>query len=334
MPEQSRAGRAPRGGAPRVTMLVSVVFLLVALAAVASALFGGWGAWSGIAGSTGAQWQIRPLWLASAVASGGAALWISGAIWGAMFRASGGRSGIREAAAMWLGSNLGRYLPGKIWQVTGLVGFVRARGDSGAGALATLLVFQALMLASGAGIAVAALGAGAFEGVGAWPVVLGGLGVAAALTPPVLRLVVRLGGRLLREPGEIEEVPLRGSLLIRAAAGSLLVWLLHGFGFWALLEGLVADNPVGPVVACGVFSASYVIGYLAVIAPGGIVVREGAMASLLGVVSTISLGPAAALALAARLWTTVAELAAFGVGLALARWVGGRSEPQRERGSL
>ena len=114
-------------------MLASIAFLLVALAAVASALSGSWGAWLEMAGSEGAKWRVRPLWLTGAVASGTAALWISGATWGSMFRATGGRTRLPEAAAVWLGSNLGRYLPGKIWQVTGLVGYVRAHGDSGVG---------------------------------------------------------------------------------------------------------------------------------------------------------------------------------------------------------
>ena len=310
-------------------MLASIAFLLVAFAAVASALSGSWGAWLEMAGSEDARWRVRPLWLTGAVASGTAALWISGAIWGSMFRASGGRTRLPEAAAAWLGSNLGRYLPGKIWQVTGLVGYVRARGDSGAGALATVLLFQAVMLATGSGVGLAALGAGAFEGVGPWPIVLGGLGVAAALTPALLRRIVRIGHRFLREPGEPGQVSLGASLLIRAVAGSLLVWSLHGLGFWALLQGLVAENPIDPLVACGVFSASYVVGYVAVIAPGGMIVREGAMTSLLSVAASVALGPAAALALAARLWATVAELIALGAGLALVRIVRNASQPGR-----
>ena len=328
MPDRE-AGRKPGRLPPRFAILASIAFLLVALAAVASALSGGWGAWSEIVGSGAATWRVRPLWLAAAVVSGAAALWVSGAIWGGVFRSSGGQTGLPEAAAIWIGSNLGRYLPGKIWQVTGLVGYVRAQGDSGAGALATLMLFQGVMLATGAGIGVATLGAGAFEGIGLWPVLLGGLCVAGAMTPPVLQLVVKLGHRLLREPGEPAQVSLSGSVLVRTVSGGLLVWILHGLGFWALLEGLVAENPVSPIVATGVFTASYILGYLAVIAPGGMVVREGAMTSLLSMSAAVLLGPAAALALAARVWATVAELVAFGVGLGVARSARNASELRR-----
>ena len=317
--DEEAAGRPRRPGRSRVAMVATGVFLLVSLVAVALALSRTWAAWPGVAESTRANWHLRPAWLVCGVVSSAAALWVSGGLWGALFRSSGGRTGIPEAAAAWLGSNLGRYVPGKIWQVTGLVGYVRTRGDSGAGALATLLVFQSVMLAAGTGLGLATLGTRAFQGFGPWPIVLGALGLAVALAPPTLRFVVRLGQRLLREPGDPGPVSIRGKVLARTAVGGLIVWVLQGLGFWALLQGLVAENPVDPIVACGVFSTSYVVGYVAVIAPGGLIVREGAIVSLLSVVASISLGPAAALALAARLWATAAELLAFGAGLAIAR---------------
>ena len=328
MPERNRARAAPGRAPPRIVVLASLAFLFLALVTVSLALSGSWAAWSEMGGSGVATWRVRPLWLALAVLCGATALGTSGAIWGLLFRSSGGRTGMPEASAVWLGSNLGRYLPGKIWQVAGLVGYVRARGDSGSGALATALLFQAIMLVTGSGIGLAVLGERMFESVGPWAIAGGGLAVAAALTPWVLRGIVRTGHRLLREPGEPAHVSLGVSLLVRVVVGSLFVWSLHGLGFWALLEGLVAVNTVGPWMATGVFAASYIVGYLAVIAPGGMIVREGAMTSLLSVAGAIALGPAAALALAARLWATTAELAAFGLALSLARVARMRERPK------
>ncbi|WP_419948679.1 hypothetical protein [Candidatus Palauibacter sp.] len=329
MPDRNRLGDTSVRAPSRIVALASIAFLVLALSAVIMALSGNWGAWSEMAGAGVADWRVRPLWLVLAVLSGATALWTSGAIWGLLFRSSGGQTGMPEAAAVWLGSNLGRYLPGKVWQMAGLVGYVRARGDSGSGALATALLFQAIMLVTGSGIGLAVLGSRVFEGVGLWAIGAGGLAVAAALTPWLLRRIVRTGHRLLREPGEPAHVSLGGSLLIYAAVGSLFVWSLHGLGFWALLEGLVEENSVGPLMATGVFTASYIVGYLAVIAPGGMIVREGAMASLLSVAGSMALGPAAAVALAARLWATAAELAAFGLALSLARVARMREQPKR-----
>ncbi|WP_419947532.1 lysylphosphatidylglycerol synthase domain-containing protein [Candidatus Palauibacter sp.] len=314
-----RAGATP---GRRWVALGTAVFLLAALAAVGLALSGSWAAWGDFETAGTSRWRVRPLWLTVAVACEVVALCASGAVWAWMFRAAGGRAGIPEAAAAWLGSNLGRYLPGKIWQVAGLVAYMRGRGDSGATAFATLMAFQAAIVVTGVAVALGALGAGAFEVVGRWPLIAGGVALAAALAPPVLRFVVRLGRRVLRETAERGDVELDGGTLCRAVAGSLLIWVLHGLGFLALLEGLVLENTVGFAMALGIFAGSYVVGYLALVAPGGLIVREGAIVGLLAAATTIPAGPAAALALAARLWTTVAELASFGLALVLLRSVG------------
>ena len=67
----------------------------------------------------------------------------------------------------------------------------------------------------------------------------------------------------------------------------------------------------GPVVLAGVFAAGYVVGYLALIAPGGIVIREGAIAGLLAALTPMSLGVAAALAAMTRIWIVLSELLAI-----------------------
>ncbi|MXX78489.1 MAG: UPF0104 family protein [Gemmatimonadales bacterium] len=314
-----RAGATP---GRRWVALGSAGFLLAALTAGGLALSGGWAAWGDVDASRLSGWRVRPLWLAVAVGCEVGALCASGAVWAWMFRAAGGRAGLPEAAAAWLGSNLGRYLPGKIWQVAGLVAWIRGRGDSGATAFATLIAFQAAIVITGLAVALTALGAGAFEGVARWPLIAGGIALAAALAPPVLRFVVRLGRRVLRETPERRDVELDGGTLCRAVAGSLLIWPLHGLGFLALIEGLVLGNTVGFGTALGTFAGSYVVGYLALVAPGGLVVREGAIVGLLTAATIIPAGPAAALALAARLWTTVAELASFGLALVVLRSVG------------
>ncbi|MDX1578523.1 MAG: lysylphosphatidylglycerol synthase domain-containing protein [Gemmatimonadota bacterium] len=290
------------------------LFLLVALAAVAIALRGDWAAWSGLEEETrGYVWDLSVLPLLAALAAGVTALLVSGVVWVWLFRAAGGRTGGAEAVAAWLGSNLGRYLPGKVWQLTSLAAWIRTRGDSGATALAVSLALQAAVLVAAAAVAAVTLGTRAFAGTD--PRVVGAaLAVAAlALSPPVLRRAIRWGRRVLRERGEADIGGLDTARLMGAGLCALLLWTLYGLGFWALIHGLVSGGPVRLATATGIFAAGYLIGYLVLVAPGGIVVREGAIAALLGAAAGIPPGPATAIALAARLWTTVAELVAFGV---------------------
>ena len=68
------------------------------------------------------------------------------------------------------------------------------------------------------------------------------------------------------------------------------------------------------------------VGYIALISPGGLVVREGAMILLLATVLSVPAGVAAVLAVAARVWTIVCELAAFGVAMLL-RYAADREGP-------
>ena len=306
--------RGLRAGRPRPAVVVGAfLFLVAALVAVAVALSGRWDAWAAVAGAEGVGWRLRTPWLAGAVVCEVLALLAGAVLWASVFRACGARMGVREGVSVWLGSQLARYLPGRIWQATGLVTYVRARAESGVVALTVALVLQAGTLATGAGIGVAVLGPGVFGAIGPWSAVFGVLVIAAALAPPVLRAVIRLGRRLLREPPDAEPPVLRGGILLRATLARLVLWVPHGLGFWLLLEGMLASNPLGPLDAIAVFATAYVAGYLVILAPAGMVVREAAMASLLGVTAGLPIGPAAALALAARLWSTVAEILGFAI---------------------
>lgn len=310
--------RGLRAGPSRpVVVIGSSLFLVAALVAVAVALSGRWDAWAAVAGAEGMGWRLRPLWLLGAVACEVLAILAGAALWASVFRACGARIGVREGVSVWLGTQLARYLPGRIWQATGLVAYFRARGDSGVVALTVGLVLQAGTLATGVGIAVAVLGTGVFGAIGPWSAIIGALVIAAALTPPVLRTTIRLGRRLLKESPDSEAPALQGRVLLHSTLGCLALWLPRGLGFWLLLEGMLASIPLGPIEALGVFTAAYVAGYLVILAPAGMVVREAAMASLLGVAAGLPIGPAAALALAARLWSTVSEVVAFGMATAL-----------------
>jgi len=64
----------------------------------------------------------------------------------------------------------------------------------------------------------------------------------------------------------------------------------------------------GPLTMAGIYSAAYVAGYVVLFAPGGLVVREGAMAALLAATAGVPVSVGAAVAILARLWATASEL--------------------------
>jgi hypothetical protein len=286
------------------------VFVLAALVTAVVAILGGWDSWRVLrAAAADFPWQVNVWSLFAALGCAVGALLGTGRLWAHLFHQAGGRAEPREAVAAWIGSNLGRYIPGKIWQLTGIAAYLRARGDSGAAGFGTSLALQAVMLVTGAGVGVALAGGSATGALDpTFALVLGAL-LLAGLHPWVLDRVVRLGARLLREPAPVGRLDI--ATLAKAGALGVGIWALYGLGFWLLVGGLAPGGSLGPWTAAGIFASAYVAGYVVLIAPGGLIVRESALAALLAAATGMPLGATVAIAAAARIWTTVAELLAF-----------------------
>jgi uncharacterized membrane protein YbhN (UPF0104 family) len=87
-----------------------------------------------------------------------------------------------------------------------------------------------------------------------------------------------------------------------------VAWVGYGAALWLLARGLLPDAGLELLPAIAVFTASYLAGFLALFAPGGIGVREGVFILMLQ--GPIGIGAATALAIASRLLLTVTELGA------------------------
>jgi uncharacterized membrane protein YbhN (UPF0104 family) len=293
--------------------IATLIFLAAAVVALFVLGAGQWRTWNDLrAQAADYPWDFGVGWLVLAGLLGVAALAGTARVWAWLFQRVGGRRKPREAMAAWLGSNLGRYLPGKIWQLTGLAAYLRSRGDSGAAGVAVSLALQAVTLLTGVAIGVAFAGSELVTAVGEWRLLVLVVFLIACAQPGAIRALTRLGGRLLREP-EARDIPLPRRDLGVVVVLAVGVWIVTGVGFWALLRGLVGPEGPSVLVATGIYAASYVIGYLVLIAPGGLVVREGMMTGLLVSLVGLPVAVGAAVAVAARLWMTVAELAAFGL---------------------
>lgn len=232
------------------------------------------------------------------------------ATWQAMLRAWGSSIAAGEGARIWFVSNLGRYVPGKVWQI-GAMGVMAQRvGVAPEAAVGSSLVIAVVNIL--AGFAVAAL-------TGREVVQL--LGVhGAALSGPILLLVLgtlslpwtlapalRLLGRLTRR--QVVEPRLPVSAIVVAFLGCALAWALYGIAFRQLALGLfpaATAGEAGPYVA--VFTLSYLAGFLALFAPGGIGVREVSLGALFVGTGLSTAAEATVLVLASRLWLTVLEI--------------------------
>jgi glycosyltransferase 2 family protein len=242
-----------------------------------------------------------------------ACFWITAGLWGRMVGELGGRApGPVDALRIVLTANLGRYLPGKVWQMAGLAVLSHRAGIPASLGAAAGVLGQLFHLAGAAVVGAAVLGARGGWGPGE-VTVLAALGVLVILASvpgvlaPALGLAFRMAGvdssRIPRPD------PLFGPRWILLHA---LVWAGYGASFWLLLAGLGLESRVLPMAAA--FSAAYLLGYLAIFAPAGIGVREGVLIALIR--PSVGAG-AVGVAVLARAWMTVVELVPAG---ALALW--------------
>lgn len=287
--------------------IAQVIFVVAALAFIALLVRS---QWSELRGYT---WQIEPGWALLALAVLEVAWLFELDTWRAILAGLGGLLPFGRAAEIWFLSNIIRYLPGNVWQFLGMTEMAAADGVPRVATLTSIVLHQAISTA--AGLALAALYF-AVSGQAAW----------AERLRPVLWLVPL--GLLLLQPRLLEAILNRALALVKRPPirvtltwgqvwvlllRYVVVWLLLGLAFAALVRSLtvVAWRDAPWLIATWV--TAYTAGYLSLITPSGLGVREGVMALLLGELLPVSV--AVVVAIVARLWMVAGEL--IGVGAVL-----------------
>jgi hypothetical protein len=261
------------------------------------------------------KWRLEPGLFAAATVllalSYGLVAWL----WGfALRRAAGTRPA--AGARIWFLSNLARYVPGNVWSYVGAVELARREGVARRVTLAVMALTQVLSVGVAllAGLPVllaerARLGR---------PALLGAVVVAAGAAVAVLfrRRLLQLARRRLPGFDPAQLAPSAGTVAW-LAAGYAAYWVVTGLAFAALVASLhplaAADVPL--VVAA--YAAAYAAGFLALVTPAGLGVREGVLVVALAPV--LPAGPALVVALVSRVWMMLAELAGAGVAQLVAR---------------
>jgi glycosyltransferase 2 family protein len=184
-------------------------------------------------------------------------------------------------------------------------------GSSPAVATVGVILLQIVTLATGIMLTVSAaprllpLTAGL---TGAEQLAISSLLVALLIValPHLLPRMRSLLERVLKTPVPLPSPP-RGqfALYVIRCAGN---WLIYGFAFWLFSRALLGQGAPSAWVAITCYIASYLAGLIAVFAPGGIVVREGAIIGLLQ--PSIGVQAATILAIASRFWQIAIEIIA------------------------
>jgi hypothetical protein len=229
--------------------------------------------------------------------------------WRAMLSCWDARLPFWTAARIWSVSNLGRYLPGKVWQIGAMgamarqvsVSPVAASGSALLGTLVNILAGFVVSVASGRALLDrAAAGNGTLATI-IVVIAVGALALAPLALPRLAPLVARAIGRPV-------QATLPARAVVYAMIGNLIAWLLYGAAFELFVIGLLG-SAVGTYSAyLATYTISYVIGYIVLFAPAGIGVREGAMLQMLQLAALASHPQATLVTIGSRVWLTLLEV--------------------------
>jgi uncharacterized membrane protein YbhN (UPF0104 family) len=297
----------------RIWQAVQVAFFVVAVAYFVHALTRDWDQFASLSATLHPDW-----WM---VAASGAWVLASYVVlietWRQIVTAWGGHLSWGTAARIWFISNLGRYVPGKVWQIGAMGVLSEKAGVSGVAAVGSSLVVNVVNILAGFLVVAVAgsrnLVASPAAFVAAISVFCAAVIASPWLLPPLARLAQRVTGRNVPVPA----IP--PLAIVFAVAGCAVAWNLYGIAFRDLDVALFGVAAGRTSAYTAVFILSYLMGYIAVFAPGGIGVREGVLLTLLAAAGLETGAQGETLVIVSRLWLTVIEAAPGLILLAVSR---------------
>ncbi len=241
-----------------------------------------------------------------------------GAFWVRLLKAEGVPVTWYAGYRAYFVSQFGKYIPGKVMVIFMRVGMLRHSGGNPLAVAVTATYETLTSMASGAMLGVLLL-----PYLGVLPVAISGKTtalVAIAALPVVLGVLNKLAARIAARKRSPDARPLPAPSLLLLTQG-----LLHGVCGWCLLGlslalviesvGLNADGIAETYPAdLGAVALSYVAGFVILVAPGGLGIREFVLQEALTPRFALTLdtqtaaGLAVIIALLLRLSWTVAEL--------------------------
>ena len=237
--------------------------------------------------------------------------------WRSVLADLGSRLPVRTAGPLFVVSQLGKYVPGGVWNVVAAAELGSEHAIPRRRSLSAMAVAVLVSVVTGVAVAVLAVAIAPAQVRAAYGWVLWAAPVALVLlAPPVLNRVLGLAFRLMRR--EPLEEPLTTAGLSRAVGWSVASWLAAGLQVWVLGRAVGMDGTVSTLaLSIGGYALAWVVGFLVVFVPAGLGAREVVLAALLA--GQLDSGGVLTVVLLSRLVLTVVDVAAGVGGVALAR---------------
>lgn len=202
-------------------------------------------------------------------------------LWKLIVQGLGTPLDFRKSYRIFYLSQLGRYIPGKVWSILGLVYLSEKEGVSKV--ISGSSVILQLLLQVISGVIIFALTLPLWQNLESMAGLYGlfiflPLGLVL-LHPALVTRGVSLALRLTGQPG-IEPAWGYRYLLVQLGLWEVF-WLVNGVAYYFLIRS-IGPSPLPQVwVLAGIFAISWVVGFLSLVTPSGLGVMEGTLVVLL-----------------------------------------------------
>jgi len=202
--------------------------------------------------------------------------------------------------------NIMRYIPGKLWFVFGIAYWANRWNLKVVDAVVTSLVMMAVSLSASVGVGIMTGTFSTEENIPVWLLVGWILLTVIFFTTPAFPFFLRKTVKLFKKEYsfEIKKIPFK--VFVKSFLIGILYWMIMGLS--AYITGLSFEKmdifSLPDII--GAFSVAYFIGYVTLISPAGLGIREGAFVSLLP--KTMNTGEKVILSFLSRITMTVAEI--------------------------
>ncbi len=220
----------------------------------------------------------------------------------------------RETLESWLYSQLGKYLPGKVWLLLSRFYFYESRGKpKKAISIALYLETATIVMAAGLMFLAALI---FFKEVrpfytGRQSMWLAFLFLSGfiSLHPRVLQKI--LNWVLVRFKREPISLSISYSNILWILFVCIISWIVGGVGFYLLVDSVYSVAPQYILFLTGALAISSTVGLIALFAPSGLGVREGVLVYLLSFMMATPV--AVIVSILTRIWMTLIEIGLIGV---------------------
>ena len=228
------------------------------------------------------------------------------------------RMSYRAAWRLYAVPQLGKYFPGRVAAIAAYTYVARQQGLALTHAWSAMAVFTLYVLQSSMCYALLVLPTALHRFPAGWryAILAVGLGSIAFCCTPLVWGLVNFGLRLLRQP-PLTDRPAPGAVLLDMIL-LLVRWLLQGVGFLLVAHFIMPIEPHHYTLVLAAMPLAYLVGFVTIVAPAGIGVREGVLIALLA--GPLGPGFAAIFAVLTRL-TLMAVEVLFASGSLLVDWL-------------